>query len=60
MKKAHRLSRRGILSFEWILLCVVLVIGIIGGLSAVRHSFLQEMVDTVNAIDAIEVKFIGD
>ena len=58
MKKSHRHLRRGVLSFEWILICVVLVVGIIGGLAGVRHAFLQEMVDTTNAIDAIDVKFI--
>ena len=58
MKKSHRHLRRGVLSFEWILICVVLVVGIIGGLAAVRHSFLQEMADTANAIEAINVHFV--
>lgn len=42
-KRANR--RRGVLTFEWILLISLLVIGVIGGLSAVRNSLLNELND---------------
>ncbi len=35
----------GVLTFEWILLITILVIGIIGGLAAVRDSISSEMGD---------------
>lgn len=37
--------RRGVLTFEWILVISLLVIGVIGGLSAVRNSLLLELDD---------------
>jgi hypothetical protein len=33
----------GVLTFEWILLITVLVIGIVGGLSAVRDAMIEEL-----------------
>lgn len=57
MKKKH-LTRRGVLSFEWILIAVVLVVGVIGGLATMRYAMLAEAGDTVNAIDHIDVKFV--
>jgi hypothetical protein len=43
------------LTFEWILLISLLVIGIIGGLSAVRNSLLCELDDLSQCIEAIKV-----
>ena len=40
----------GVLTFEWILLITVLVIGITGGLSAVRDAVLQELGDVAEAM----------
>ncbi|MDO4568921.1 MAG: hypothetical protein Q4D38_00890 [Planctomycetia bacterium] len=62
-KRNHRKSRRpgcrsGVLSFEWILLCVLLVIGIIGGLAATRDAFLHEIVDTIEVVDRIDAEFV--
>ena len=48
-------KRRGVLTFEWILLISLLVIGIIGGLSAVRNALLCELNDMANCIEAINV-----
>lgn len=51
----RRQSRRGMLSFEWILLISILVIGIIGGLAAVRNALLSELNDLAQAVQAINV-----
>jgi hypothetical protein len=45
--------RRGVLTFEWILLISLLVIGIIGGLSAVRNSLLLELHDLDECIQSL-------
>ena len=47
--------RRGALTLEWILLVTVLVIGIIGGMAAVRNATNAELLDLANAISAINV-----
>lgn len=54
-KGAPRKDRRGFLSFEWILLISLLVIGIIGGLAAVRNAILSELHDLSQAVEAINV-----
>ncbi|HOA50999.1 MAG: hypothetical protein WBH86_03260 [Thermogutta sp.] len=54
-QRRRRPSRRGILSFEWILLISILVIGIIGGLAAVRNALLSELNDLSQAVEAINV-----
>ena len=46
---------RGALTLEWILLVTVLVIGIIGGMAAVRNATNAELLDLANAISAINV-----
>jgi hypothetical protein len=48
-------KRRGALTLEWILLVTVLVIGIIGGMAAVRNATNAELLDLANAISAINV-----
>ena len=48
-------KRRGALTLEWILLVTVLVIGIIGGLAAVRNATTAELLDLAEAISAINV-----
>jgi len=50
-KQANR--RRGVLTFEWILLISLLVIGVIGGLSAVRNSLLSELDDLDKCIQQL-------
>ena len=49
-------KRRGVLTLEWILLITVVVIGIIGGLGAVRNATLGELTDLAEAIEALNVK----
>ena len=46
--------RRAMVTFEWILLISLLVIGIIGGLSAVRNAILCELQDLANSIAALQ------
>jgi hypothetical protein len=53
---AKRVKRRGVLTLEWILLVTVLVIGIIGGLGAVRNATLSELIDLADAIEDINIK----
>ncbi len=43
------------LTFEWILLISLLVIGIIGGLSAVRNAILCELTDLAECIEQLNV-----
>lgn len=52
-KAAKRRIRRGVLTFEWILLISLLVIGIIGGLSAVRNALLCELNDLAECVGAL-------
>jgi Flp pilus assembly pilin Flp len=51
----HRRRRRGVLTLEWILLITVLVIGIIGGLGAVRTAINSELLDLAAAINALNI-----
>lgn len=48
-------NRRGVLTFEWILLISLLVIGVIGGLAAVRNALIGELDDLTVCIEAIAV-----
>jgi hypothetical protein len=52
-KRLCRRKRRGVLTLEWILLVTVIVIGIIGGLGAVRLATVNELNDLAGAIEAI-------
>ncbi len=45
-KKSRR--RRGMFTFEWILLISLLVIGVIGGLTGVRNSLICELDELTN------------
>lgn len=54
-KRSSRRQRRGALTLEWILLVTVLVIGIIGGLGAVRAATVAELIDLAGAIEAINM-----
>jgi Flp pilus assembly pilin Flp len=47
----------GVLTFEWILLITVLVIGIVGGLSAVRDATITELGDVVEAMVSLDQSF---
>lgn len=47
----------GVLSFEWILLLTLLVIGIVGGLSAVRDAVISELGDVTAAAVRIDQSY---
>jgi hypothetical protein len=55
-KKSRSRRRRGVLTMEWVLLITVVVIGIIGGLGAVRNATVGELTDLAEAIEALNVK----
>jgi len=48
---------QGVLTFEWILLLTVLVIGIVGGLSAVRDAVISELGDVAAAVTALDQSY---
>jgi Flp pilus assembly pilin Flp len=48
-------KRRGVLTLEWTLLITVVIIGIIGGLGAVRGAILGELQDLAQAIKALNI-----
>jgi hypothetical protein len=48
---------QGVLTFEWILLITVLVIGIVGGLSAVRDAMIAELGDVVEAMVSLDQSY---
>jgi len=47
----------GVLTFEWILLITLLVIGIVGAMSAVRDAIAAELVDVAGAIVSVDQSF---
>lgn len=47
----------GVLTFEWILLITVLVIGIVGGLSAVRDAMITELGDVAEAMVSLDQSY---
>jgi hypothetical protein len=42
--------RRGALTLEWILLCMVLIIGTVGGVAAVRNALILEYEEMIESI----------
>lgn len=59
---SHGMSRiwreeNGVLTFEWILLITVLVIGIVGGLSAVRDATIDELGDVSDAMVHVDQSY---
>lgn len=59
--KHHRpySRRRGVLSFEWIVLITIIAVGIVGGLTAVRDAIVDELGDVAGAAVAIDQSFTG-
>ena len=47
----------GILTFEWILLLTILVVGVIAGLASVRDSLNGELTDVAQGIGAIDQSY---
>lgn len=50
------IPRRGVMTLEWVLIVTVLVIGVVGGLGAVRNATLTEMQELSDVIDQFNVK----
>ena len=48
---------RGVLTFEWVVLITVLVIGIVGGLSAVRDALITELGDVAEAMISLDQSY---
>ena len=48
---------QGVLTFEWILLITVIVIGVVGGVSAVRDALISELGDVVAAVVHIDQSY---
>jgi hypothetical protein len=47
----------GVLSFEWVLLLTLLVIGVIGGLVASRDAIIDELADLANAAQCLDQSY---
>lgn len=57
-KFLHALQEeRGVLTFEWILLITLIVIGIVGGLSAARDAIISELGDIVGAVVHVDQSY---
>jgi len=52
-RKRRSTARRGVLTFEWILIVTLLIVGLIGALGAVRNAMLDELMDLEGAIEAM-------
>ena len=52
-----RSEDRGALTFEWILLITLIVIGVVGGLSAVRDAVISELGDVAEAAVHIDQSY---
>ncbi len=53
-------DQRGVLTFEWILLITLLLIGIVGGYSAVRDGVIDELGDVSAAILRVDQSFTSE
>src|SRR5438067_912033 len=47
----------GVLSFEWTLLVTLLVLGIVGGVSAARDAIIDELGDTAQVMMAVDQSY---
>lgn len=47
----------GVLSFEWTIIAIVIVFGIVGGLAAARDAIIDELGDTAEAYLNIDQSF---
>jgi Flp pilus assembly pilin Flp len=47
----------GVLSFEWTLLATLLVLGIVGGVSAARDAIIDELGDTAQVMMAVDQSY---
>jgi hypothetical protein len=52
-----RLEDDGVLSFEWTIIAVLLVFGIVGGLAAARDVIIDELGDMAEAVIAFDQSY---
>lgn len=57
VNKKH-FQRRGVLTFEWMLLFVLLTIGVIGGVAAMRDSISLKFISTSQALGSLDTSYI--
>ena len=55
--KRIRSEDQGVLTFEWILLITVVIIGIVGGLSAARDAIIDELGDVTGAVVHVDQSY---
>ncbi len=53
--RQRRGSRRGVFTFEWILIVALLAIGLVGGVAAIRTAMLGEYREIINCMARINV-----
>ena len=51
------LEDEGVLSFEWILLVTLLIIGVVGGIASVRDAIIDELGDVAQAMVALDQSY---
>ena len=56
LRKHSAVRRNGALALEWILLITIVVVGVLGGLAAVRNATVKEITDLSKAVEQINVK----
>lgn len=56
-KPDNKSTRRGILTFEWILIFALLTIGIVGGLAAVRDMLILKYSDAADALGHVNSSY---
>jgi hypothetical protein len=54
--KSFANRRTGSIALEWILVLTIVVIGVLGGLAAVRNATVKEITDLSKAVEQINVK----
>ena len=55
----QRNTRRGVLTFEWILLVALLVVGLIAGLAGLRNALLDQLYDLQSAVEGMNFSGTG-
>jgi Flp pilus assembly pilin Flp len=50
----------GVLSYEWVLLLTLLVLGIVGGVAAARDAIIDELGDAAQAMQALDGSYTID
>ncbi len=48
---------QGVLTFEWVLLITIVVIGIVGGVSAARDAIIDELGDVAGAVVSVDQSY---